>query len=142
MVDSTNLPEIDINAIVTDLNNKMDRDNLNASDTGTAVGGGWSFPSNTYIDFTFPANNDVLTAPANGWYNLIRRVGSGSDTERYLTGETSTGLRIIECGSTNWHELCLLIPVKKGDTVRIDYNATGEIKRSRFIYAVGSEPQN
>lgn len=29
MVDSTNLPEIDINAIATDLNNKADRDLLN-----------------------------------------------------------------------------------------------------------------
>ena len=31
MVDSTNLPEVDINAIATDLNNKMDRDGVNAS---------------------------------------------------------------------------------------------------------------
>ena len=31
MVDSTNLPEIDINAIATDLNNKMDRDGANAT---------------------------------------------------------------------------------------------------------------
>lgn len=31
MVDSTNLPEVDINQIATDLNNKMDRDGVNAS---------------------------------------------------------------------------------------------------------------
>lgn len=31
MVDSTNLPEVDINQIATDLNGKMDRDTLNAS---------------------------------------------------------------------------------------------------------------
>lgn len=31
MLDSTNLPEVDINAIATDLNNKMDRDGVNAS---------------------------------------------------------------------------------------------------------------
>lgn len=31
MVDSTKLPEVDINAIATDLNNKMDRDGVNAS---------------------------------------------------------------------------------------------------------------
>lgn len=34
MVDSTNLPDVDINQIATDLNGKMDRDCLNASDTG------------------------------------------------------------------------------------------------------------
>ena len=28
MVDSTNLPEVDINQIATDLNNKMDRDGV------------------------------------------------------------------------------------------------------------------
>ena len=31
MVDSTNLPEVDINQIATDLNNKMDRDGVNAT---------------------------------------------------------------------------------------------------------------
>lgn len=31
MVDSTNLPEVDINAIATDLNNKADRDLVNAT---------------------------------------------------------------------------------------------------------------
>lgn len=30
MVDSTNLPEVDINAIATDLNNKVDKDGTNA----------------------------------------------------------------------------------------------------------------
>ena len=142
MVDSTKLPEIDINAIVTDLNNKMDRDCLNVSETGKVQMSGMGMPGDRYIDFTFPANGAVLTAPANGWYNLIRRVGSGSDTEKYLIGKTSTGLRIIECGGASWQELCLLIPVKKGDTVTMEYNATGDIMRSRFVYAAGSEPQN
>ena len=32
--------DINVGAISEALNNKMDRDNLNASDTGTAVGGG------------------------------------------------------------------------------------------------------
>lgn len=31
MVDSTNLPEVDINQIATDLNNKMDRDGVNST---------------------------------------------------------------------------------------------------------------
>ena len=31
MVDSTNLPDVDINQIATDLNGKMDRDGVNAS---------------------------------------------------------------------------------------------------------------
>lgn len=31
MVDSTNLPEVDINQIATDLNNKMDKDGVNAT---------------------------------------------------------------------------------------------------------------
>lgn len=31
MVDSTNLPNVDINQIATDLNNKMDRDGVNAT---------------------------------------------------------------------------------------------------------------
>jgi len=37
MVDSTILPEVDINAIATDLNNKADRDLVNLSDSGQAI---------------------------------------------------------------------------------------------------------
>jgi len=42
MVDSTNLPEVDINAIATDLNNKADRDLVNLSDSGkNVIDSGW-----------------------------------------------------------------------------------------------------
>ena len=37
MVDSTNLPEVDINAIATDLNNKADRDLVNITSSAQAI---------------------------------------------------------------------------------------------------------
>jgi hypothetical protein len=126
---------------MTDLNGKADVDLSNTTNQAKILMGGMAMPSNKYIDLTLGASGSIYTAPANGWYNIVRRVGANGDNERYLAGETSTGLRIVECSSSSWHELCLLIPVKKRDTVYIEYNATGEIKRCRFVYAQGSESE-
>ena len=136
------MSDIDIGQITEALNDKMDRDAINRSDVGSGVMANMAMPSNTYIDIPFPAHDTVITAPADGWYNLCRRVGAGSDTERYLIGyNTITQFRVARCGGASWQELCLEIPVKKGDAIRILYNATGDIIISRFIYAVGSESE-
>ena len=34
-----------------------------------------------------------------------------------------------------------ICPVRKGDTFKVNYNATGETTRFRFIYAEGSESE-
>lgn len=86
MVDSTNLPNIDINAIATDLNNKADRDLLNLS------------TSLFHIDKLFEGNNiargNVITfnkSPLNYEY-LVGRI---SDTVIWGRAFSS---RIKMCG--------------------------------------------
>lgn len=66
MGDSTNLPEVDINAIATDLNNKMDRDGSNVETLSQ------SFINNLFTSLLPDYDNGTsitlpFTASENGW---------------------------------------------------------------------------
>lgn len=124
------------------LNNVANTNLSNLTDTGKIAIAHNAMPSNTFVDISFPATDTTFTAPADGFYNFVRRVGATtSETERYLIALPSYGGRFAAVGGLNWQELCLWVPVKKNDTVFITYNATGEIIVSRFIYAQGSESE-
>jgi hypothetical protein len=130
--------DINIGAISEALNNKMDRDNLNASDTGTAVGGSWSFPSNTYINLTLQASGSTYTAPADGYMYLGKAHSAvGGLIDMYnLTSQ----YRLQTMNAFAGTYMLQTIPCKKGDIVRINYVADGALDGFKFIYAVGSEP--
>lgn len=136
MVDSTNLPEVDINAIATDLNNKMDRDCLNASDTGNIQMAKASMPSNKYIDLTLNASGSTYTAPADGWF-YINKVSTSTD--QYLTLDTGVVTRVWSSGGSQG--LVAFVPVLKGRNLTVTYSAAGNTQFFRFIYAVGSESE-
>lgn len=131
--------DINIGAISEALNNKMDRDTLNASDTGNINMAGLGMPSDTYIDLTLNASGSTYTAPANGWVYLQKDNG---DSNHYcqIRNETSkiSAWAARYTGSTN--NGCYL-PVHKGDIYTVIYNATGATVYFRFIYAVGSESE-
>lgn len=137
MVDSTNLPEVDINAIATDLNNKMDRDCLNASDTGNIQMAKASMPSNTYIDLTLGASGSTYTAPADGFITICKTANGN----QYITLRNITnGLYNFSSGiSTNW--VACSIPCKKSDKIYVEYTTGGNTNKFRFVYAQGSESE-
>lgn len=141
MVDSTNLPEVDINQIATDLNGKMDRDCLNASDTGNIQMAKASMPSNTYIDLTLNASGSTYTAPADGWYFLSTNARSSSTPAFIILYSNNYFVTSTADISVNW-ETAALIPVRKGGNVTVVYGTTdANYTHFRFFYAVGSESE-
>lgn len=138
MVDSTNLPNVDINQIATDLNNKLDRDCLNYSDTGYNFMAGAGMPSDTYVDLTLGASGSTYTAPANGWV-LFGGGSTGGNKGLTLSNETAhfsvSGVTIS--GISNCQ---LSLPVKSGDVFKTDYTANSAFS-FKFIYAQGSESE-
>ena len=100
MVDSTNLPNVDINQIVTDLNNKLDRDCLNYSDTGYNFMAGASMPSNKYINLTLGASGSTYTAPADGFRSADGEPACGCARELHQ--------RVDLPAHHFWHEECHL----------------------------------
>ena len=118
-------------ALATDLNNKMDRDCLNASDTGNIQMAKASMPGNKYIDLTLGASGTSYTAPANGWVVLVVK-GNG-----YVSLSQGSSVYNTNAGSQNWYSV--LLPVVKG-IFYANYKDVTPV-RFQFYYAVGSESE-
>ncbi len=135
--------DINVGAISEALNNKMDRDNLNASDTGTAVGGGWSFPSNSYVDLTVESSGTVYTMPSCGWLCIGFQHPNTSDWINFgvdILDENNNFIwNVSGTRSLSNQTEFVVVPIGNNQKVRIYQNAFN-ITRFRFIYAVGSEP--
>lgn len=144
MVDSTNLPNVDINQIATDLNNKLDRDCLNYSDTGYNFMAGAGMPSDKYIDLTLGASGSTYTAPANGYFYIH---GDSYDNSNFHA------ITVFYNSANSWDTPVIritqpaklagaadLIPVKKGQTIRIEFSDM-TMRPGLFVYAVGSESE-
>ena len=134
MVDSTNLPEVDINQIATDLNGKMDRDCLNASDTGNIQMAKASIPGDKRISLTLNASGSNYTAPADGYFYFY-----SSSVANSLLFNTTKDYGSTVIGASGY-ENCNLLFVNKNDVVQLKYS-TNVGSSLKFIYANGSESE-
>jgi hypothetical protein len=135
--------QADIDQIATDLNSKAGTDLANVTDTGKILMSGMGMPSNTYNSLAIGASGTTYTAPTNGYFYIYG--GSGNDTSyHHITAFYNS--------ANNWDSptlrtsnnapnaaLTLFIPVKKQQTIRIEYNVT--MRRIVFVYANGSESE-
>ena len=135
------LPQVDINSIATDLNNKADCDLTNVNDLGTSKVAHWSMPSNTYDELTLGANYSTYTAPADGYFICMLAISNS-------WGTVTLQLNNASCYggySVGAFTLGNIIPAKKGDVLKILYSAdTGQTVSKnvfRFIYAEGSKEE-
>lgn len=97
---------------------------------------GWSMPSSRYIDLTLGASGSTYTAPANGYLFLSK--DAGSDWYYCNLVNTSMNLGCFQSEYRTSPNTCCM-PAKKGDVIRVDYNATGTTRYFRFIYAEGEQ---
>lgn len=100
-----------------------------------------AMPSDSYTDLTLGASGTNYTAPADGWF-FIHKAGDGSG--QYLTvvnyGQINFDkFQYIGYDITGGAQLTCLMPVKKGDSVRIGYSLGGQTYSFRFIYAQGAQ---
>lgn len=132
--------EVDIDEIETDLNGKADVDLSNSNNQAKILMAGMGMPSNTYENLTLGASGTSYTAPANGWFYFSKNAGASS---KYISLKNSTACNmqteLISNASNN--VLHTYLPVSKGDTVLVEYDATGTTNLFRFIYAQGSESE-
>lgn len=124
--------EVDIDNIVTDLNQKVDKSSM--VDAGSYIAG-CAMPSDTYVDLTLGSSGATYTAPANGWFN-IGGIGS-STTQGYVFMFCNATSIKMEAPCSSGLGVNLSLPVKKGDVMTINYAflATGAV--FRFTYAEG-----
>ena len=131
---STNTVSSD--GVSTALSGKADTDLANVTDSAKVMMSGMGIPSSTYENLTLGASGSTYTAPANGYFCVAKASGG---TNQYLD------LRVNTLQITVYYDSGMVarnfIPVKKGETVMVSYNMTGNTEFFRFIYAVGSESE-
>lgn len=97
---------------------------------------GWGMPSSRYIDLTLGASGTTYTAPANGWIFLDKNAANTQFIEIIVTYNNILLYYQYEFANID-RSLQLIIPIKRGYTFNVNYNATGKTYRYTFIYAEG-----
>ena len=98
--------------------------------------GSESLPSDRYIDLTLDATGSTYTAPANGYFAILK---SATSTAQYMQcRNNTTGFGIETHATSNNTALRQFIPAAKGQQVVFSYTAAGTLTFFRFIYAKGN----
>ena len=130
--------QVDIDEIATDLNGKADTDLSNTDDTAKILMSRMAMPSDTYDNLTLGASGSTYTAPANGWFFYTK---VANNNNQYISLSNITNKIRIENKQNSGGWCSVYLPVLKGQVVEVDYDAGGELKYFRFVYAKGSESE-
>ena len=113
----------------------------NFSQAGRSYLSGLGMPSGRYIDLTLGASGSAYTAPANGWFRLVKKpTATGQyilfSPTKYYNGQSNSDQGAIQVSA--WTESQVItIPVLKGDKIYCYYNFGGETIKFEFRYAEG-----
>lgn len=106
----------------------------NFSQAGRSMLSSMGMPSSKYIDLTLGATGSTYNAPDNGWFTINKH---GTAGQLAAFDNTSAG-NITWITTLSLESDCRVsCPVKKGDSVKLWYNAAGTTNYFRFIYAEG-----
>ena len=120
-------------------NSKVDLNAANLSNAGKSLIAGLGMPSSVYDDLTLGASGTTYLAPANGWFFIRKRAGTPGFNPFIALYDTTIGLAVESRPGANGEvSIQLILPIQKGHTARVDYDATGTTDYFRFYYAVGA----
>lgn len=92
---------------------------------------------NKYIDLSSSLSNGaVYTAPANGSYVLSKRTTTG--IQNTAMTNLANNVHLISHGAWTGTTCAVSMFAKKGDKVKVTYDAAGVLNYFKFIYAEGS----
>ena len=98
---------------------------------------GLSMPSSRYIDLTLGADGSTYTAPVNGYFYVKKDFTKSGQYIWFILYNSTDAVMDITFWGSNSGFIGAFIPVSKGSKVKIHYNASGDTKLCRFIYAEG-----
>lgn len=96
-----------------------------------------SMPSNLYNNLTLGSSGTTYTAPADGWYSIRKK--ASATAQALIMVNTSRSIGFADNAQNNGSEMIAYVPVRRGDTVKIDYSLGGSTTYFRFIYAEGAK---
>ena len=100
-------------------------------------GSGFGFPSNRYIDLTLGASGTSYTAPANGYFYFSKKSSATGQYAVMTNGTDGVAGELGDGNAASGFGVHILRPVRKGESVKINYTVAGATNYFRFIYAEG-----
>lgn len=93
-------------------------------------------PSDKYENLTLGAGSEKHIAPANGWI-VLNKISKTSP--KFVNAYTGSNGRIAEMMSSfNGQQVKYSFFIRKGEKYIVDYNADGNTRLYRFVYAKGN----
>lgn len=146
VITATNLNNIESGLELHDgqVNDLIDEVAINTtnilSKTDLAQAAEASMSSTKYIDLSLGESGSTYTAPESGYFKLIKVAGAAN---QQITLSDATGAAAMQSiGLNQGYWLSSYIPIKKGNTLSVDYTASGETIMFRFYYAEGVKPND
>lgn len=93
-----------------------------------------SMPSGKYIDLTLGASGNSYIAPADG-YVYFRKDATAVGQYFVLYG---SNIQVVNKSATSGGYIAGYIPVKNGETFKVEYNLAGSTVVFKFVYAQGA----
>ena len=98
--------------------------------------GSEDMPSDRYDSLTLLSSQSTYTAPANGWFNLDKTITSGG--QGITITNTTSNQAVQSSAHANGNSVVCEMFAKKGDVIKVGYDAGGSTNFFRFIYAQGN----
>lgn len=126
---------VDVSTLVDALPGKTDVDFGNAApcEAYKSQASAWSLPSGNYVDLSLGATGTKYTAPANGWFYIVKATTQG----QYFIMDNNTKLYSMNFAPAGGNSVRYLFPVQKDDVISVAYTVSGATSTFRFIYAEG-----
>jgi hypothetical protein len=141
VVTNTQNITVNINNEVVAVTEKADIDLSNVTAVAKNLISGMGMPSSNYVNLTLGANGTTYTAPANGYFKLVRHnvVLNTAGNTAYValinvTAENMSVEHRTQIGGNGMQRI--YIPASKGDVIQINYDGSST-NTFQFIYAKG-----
>jgi len=123
----------DINTAISGISDKANKTLDNITANGKTKVANLAMPSSSYIDYTLTDRS--FTAPANGYFNAIAKMGSNSNI-RWINNTNGIAINYMNTGNDT-RNAGILIPAKTGDELTLAASNVTSMEQIRFIYAQG-----
>lgn len=107
----------------------------NLTATGKTASAHFAMPSTTYDNLTLGVSGSKYTAPADGWFVVLKAAGvSGA---YFNLVNTTAKIGVTSDGMATGAKY-IYIPASKGDEIQTNYSFSGTTESFIFVYANGA----
>ena len=129
---------IDITELANEVAGKADTNLSNLSATGKTKVASLAMPSGNCVDLSLNTNPSQFVAIADGYFYAVAYAEASSSGYINFSNASAPVGAMLSIASSSAAKI--LLPVRKGDVVDVNWGNLSKIETFRFVYAQGSLP--